>query len=313
MIDQLVSSDLAALAADSRGSIAALDALLPDERVQAEPATLLGLANAYADGVARVTWGASALVFVVGVLAIDVVQAAGSHWIGSGRHAELAIPFRGLLDVLPDLQSRGTAISLLLVGVLIASGARRMAAARFARRVGASPKPVVVGSALVAHVAPWSIALRSAGVAMLAVFFTSTLVFHMSAPIETAQWDWLMNVSATVRAAYVTVSQWHSHDLARLRNLCIAVPALVVASIWIARRRPRFLFDRRIGWGALGVALLAVAVAQWLGDPEAWMVGATHMGTEPRFHALRSAVTAVGALALFIAVASSSLRRTRTE
>jgi len=298
-IDQLVSSDLAALGREARGRVSALDAMLPDEPVRRDRATLLELANEYADGAASAVWGAISLAFVTSVLVLTVVQDVPSFQ-GHERWGDSWFFF--WLNSMDDSMRPCWLFAFALV---CATAGRKLAARRCAALIGASPNPDETARRLAARIAPWSIALRTAGITAFGVYFAVAIAFHTTMLSQPPLWHWLMSD----HYMFVFWSQWHVHDVARFRDLCLAWAAIVAASVWVARRRPPVLRGRAVGWSALGVALLAIRAALWLGSP----TPAIASGPVPDFHAVRTLVTAIGAIALFVAVASSSLRRSPTE
>jgi hypothetical protein len=298
-IDTLVSSDLATLGRETRSHVPALDAMVPDEQVRRDNTTLLELANTYANGAASAAWGAFSLAFITSILALTAVQdrlsfAGHECWDGSW--------FFGWLNSMDDTLRPFWVFTF---GLFCSTVARRLAATRFAALIGASPTAELTARQLVARIAPWSIALRTAGITAFGVYFTIAVAFHTTLLTQAPPWDSLIKAHND----FVLRSQWHVHDAARFRDLCLAWAGIVASSVWVARRRPSMLRYRLVGWSALGVALLAVRAAVWLGAPsDHWLSGSVSP-----FHTVRTFVTAIGAVALFVAVASSSLRRSPTE
>ena len=134
---------------------------------------------------------------------------------------------------------------------------------------------------------PWRIALRTAGVATFGLFVCVLLAFQLETITALPPFDFLFRH----HSFYIVDTQWHMHEVDRLRDLCIAVTSIVALSIWIARRRPRFLRSRLLGWSALGVAVVAAAAAFRLGAP----ADDYHGGYVPAFEYTRTLVTAIGA------------------
>ena len=297
-IDTLVSSDLAMLGRETRGHVPALDAMMPDEAVRRENATLLELASTYAKSAASAAWGGTALVVVVSALVLIVSSAVQAPVYGRG------LPWPRWIDWF-SFEDRKNPIWVFVLALACSDVARRRAVARFATLVSAAPDPIGLGRRLVQRMEPWRIALRTAGIASFGVVFCVIIAFQFEAVVGAPPYDWLFRQ----HSYFIVMTQWHTHEIGRLRDLCIAVSSIVVSSIWIARRRPRFLRSRLLGWGALGVAVVAAAAAFRLGAP----ADDYHGGFMPAFEHTRTLVTAIGALGLFVAVASSSLRRSSAE
>jgi hypothetical protein len=310
VIDSL-SSDLAALAVDVRSRMRSLDAVLPDERDHRD-ATLLELATAYADRVARASFGAALLASVVATLAAKLVQAQLSYFsrTGSGRlpvhvtspavydRADFVGRARWLTEWMEPLGTPWHAVMTIAFAMLVAAYARRRAMRRCFGVVDTAD-PCATARRMSARAQPWFVASWSAGLAAFAVFSCATIAFDVT---SFGPWySWIL-VHAPGALA------WHAHqeviELARGRELCAAVIATTIASVALARWQPRWLSARWIAYVAGIVAAVTLAVGFTYG----------HDCYNPRFPELSHetplylAVLAIGALAALVAASSFALR-----
>ncbi len=299
--------DVAALAADAREHVPALDAVLPDSPARRDDRARLELAATYSDRASRAAWGVVLGVPIVATLAFVVLNAALSHWMYGppplgDPNALLAFysdewhpRIADWLDPLND--NTQLAIGIVAVAAIVAGVLRRRAALRFAR-AAATRESLAIGRDLLARLEPWSIALWTTGLVAFCAYVATMHVFDVEAlGLPPPKLQLLARPML-----YVLEVQGYDNAYARVRDLCIALPLVALASVWLARKRPRWLSGRHVAHGALAVALLALAAAYQL------RFGGHDQRAELH-NALRSLDTFVGIAALALATLAFSLQR----
>jgi hypothetical protein len=302
--------DVAALAADAREHIPPLDAVLPDSPARRDDRALLELAAAYSDRAARAAWGVVLGVPIVATLAFIVLNAELSYWV-YGLPARRHLDASSLLALYGDEwhprianwlyplhDDTQLAVGIVAIAAIVAGVLRRRAGLRFAR-AAATRESLAVGRDLLARLEPWSIALWTTGVVALCAYVATMRVFEVEA-LGLAPPKLHLLVAPM---EYLIDMQRYDSAYARVRDLCIALPLVAIASVWVARKRPRWLSGRHVAHAALAVALIALAAAyqlryDWGYDQRA----AVH-------DALRSLDTFVGIVALTIATLAFSVQR----
>jgi len=285
MIDKLVSDDLLALGRDTAACVPPLEAMLPADAPVA-PMQLLRLASAYSHRAARAAFGATVLATVAAGIACA--------WVWPR-------PFDGSVwdQILYRVNGTCFAVFVLAIAMVVALSARRRAEARFARVVAVAADHAEVGNRLVARLDTAALAVGLAG-STLYVASVVTIFGELEGDLFRNPYDWI-TAAEWVRPLYGD----------RLRDLFILVPVLAVAGAVVARNvdRLRWLARPGVMWAAIAVALIAVRVTFRLGaELNGWEVDDPIPSS-----GIRTAVTAISTLAVFVAVASYVLRRRTRE
>ncbi len=295
--DQLISDDLAALAADNRLRIPALDvtlrALAP-ARPAAAPATLdvalLATSRVYVRRFARAACGAVALTCALALVAwLSNPLGLSMEMSQFGSALEQYIVYIGPLEV--------TSWSALVV-LMTYVAASRIAERRIASSVAASPADVLPAlRARARSLSGVATALRVAGTAAL-VITIALAWFGNGLDSYCAFWDDGDGVLGTLHAAIVA---------ALLGTLVSAAAAGILARHTRAAERLAHPIVTAAGV-ALGLATVVTGSRLDVGPRFVTFAGGLVPST-----ALRIVLTITGSLAVLLVVASSALRRDRRE
>ncbi|HEX4452576.1 MAG TPA: hypothetical protein VH143_16980 [Kofleriaceae bacterium] len=275
------ATDLAALADDARDRVPILAAVFANEREREDRVALLVLARTYADRVARAAFGAVLLALTAASLVSLAFAAARQGWVGVGQYVDggAAVAWTSCFERV------GYSLGALGIAAVVAGVARRRAMHYFARAV-ATPDPIATGRGLLARVEPWFAVAWTSGVVMFCAYvgFASALGISTIAD-EVFAYD----SAATTACGYV-------------RDLCIALPIVVAASVRVARQPPKWLATRYATQGSLIVALVALAVDYNMMVSDA---ARYYFDSQP----LQSITTVVGTAALWVWVSALVQRR----
>jgi hypothetical protein len=320
-VDKLITSDLALLASDSRQHLRTVDATLAaigtgsvgPEGSAREPAlplashglAVLALANVFTRRISRAATGAMALLCAVALL-IVLANPWGyelyemphrEHWFEIDAWWCWFLEGSGL--------STAAAIAAVLAGTQLI--ARRIAAQWFERRMREAVRSadmVAAGRRLVHRVDPWAAYLEVAGATSLV-----TLVGVVTFVVGLSSWGWFWYPG--------NVNGYFSD---RLRDLAIAIPAIVVAAVPIARSvgaaPPAPWLQAVSRWGLLPLGLVLGITTLTIGfsfDSGIAFPNVFEQVGRPLTSALRSGLTASGATATLLVVAGLTLRRRRRD
>lgn len=295
-IDELIATDLAAIAADSRRSPRALDDVLPARRTSAvvpEPLVVVRLATMFAHRVARMAAGATALLCTIALLVslhgLAPVGQAPPWWAWPLRQAGVAT---------------GAAIVVLgLASYLIARSVAWWWFARAMRHAHQAEDPArapsVVGRQLVGAVEPWSVSLVIAGATCAATtvgLFTAVLA---SDPLTA------FRIDDPDRGAWLA-------EL--LRELSWIVAGVIATAVLLGRARarrepPRWLGALERGALPVGVGVTLITAVLWVMldlRAASWTPGAP-----PSAHVTMVSVTA--AIAMVLVITGLTARRRSRE
>jgi hypothetical protein len=272
-------TDVAALADDVRDRVPTLVELLADEPAREGRVAVLVLARTYADRVARAAAGAVLLALTTATLVSLAFAAGRQGWVGVGQYLDGG----AVVAWTSWFASVGYSLGALGIAVVAAGLAGPRAMRYFARAV-ATPDPIATGRDLLARAEPWLAVVWTSGVVMFCAYVAVASAFGYSTVAD----DVFVYVNdATTACAYV-------------RDLCIALPIVVAASVWVARRPPNWLATRYATQLSLVVALLTLGLAFNLGTSSTW-----HHELQP----LRTIATFVATGAFWIWISASVQRR----
>jgi hypothetical protein len=310
-VDTQVSHDLAALASEVRSRVMSFDVALPDERNRRDD-TLLDLATAYADRVARASFGATLLVSVVATLAFWIIEARLSYFVRTAPKSlslhvtSLAVYDRAdyirragwLTDWMDPIGTPSHAVMTIAFAMLVAAYARRRALRRCFGVVDTAD-PCASARQMIARAQPWFVASWSAGLAAFAVFSAATIAFDVT---RFGPWySWILVHSPGAMA-------WHAHqeviELARGRELCAAVICTTIAGLGLARWRPRWLSAPWIAYVGGVVAVVVLALGFTYGR-DCYNPRYPELSHETPLYV---AVIAIGSFAVLLAASSFALR-----
>jgi hypothetical protein len=307
--DTLVTSDLAALASDSRQQLLSLDESLRRIRADQERA------GSQADVVLTGVSGELVVLSMVSVFAHRVGRAASGAMAVACALAILILlvnPFGSVARKFADAEfarswPEWTAVSVIaFVGCLVMATrmiARRLAEHRFEQRLrralGAAEPPIDIGRRLIRSADGWSVALGIAGVTSLTTLF-GVVVFVVGA----SPWNLFWGNDPLILDVFTD----------RLRDLAVVIPIGLVAAVVLGRacRRER-RWIRALEHGSLlssGLVLGLVTLCVGFKLDSGFQLYAPENLPSS---ALRTALTVTGMLAVFLVIAGFTLRRRRRE
>ena len=292
--DQIVSSDLAALGADSRRALRSVDDSLralhaAKHRESAAPPALLPLAGGFAARVARAAGGAAAL-------ACTLLLLAALHDPGIERGRPYLWWAWFSIEGNTAAITAVIAVVVLVVRGVAGAAARRWVEARVRGAAGSPDSLAGLGARLARAGDAWAISLAIAGTACAVL-----VIGVMTWTIGPDRWTIFHYDGAEAGSLFTD----------RLRDLTIAVPVLVAAAIVVGlacargARWPRALAHRSVELvaGAVAIAAVHIAIICALG-PFSWNDRFVDAASGPR-----TALTVAAALAVFVLAAGRAVRR----